>query len=1538
MTRLQKAVFALLVCAPAIVMAGMGAVHLRGEVRRVLRNSEVILADEISRQLGREVRIRRAELTPLGRLVLEGVEVAQGRSLKHGPLASVRRLSLEYDYAAVFLQGAGASGIRNVNVTGPRVWLTRFADGSLNISDLLKPPPGPPAPPFAGKVKAADAEIVFRDYYPKGATLPYVTVLRHVSLALSAREVPRYSFDVYAQGPAGRFNRARVSGIYESDRDTLYVDAALRGVDAAFAADSLRLNKDVKLTSGSADISASAALRMGPNPQVLSALGAASLDGVGVSSTALREPVRNLSGTVVLAGQTGYARLSGDIAGARVQASGKITGFAAPSLDIDLSAGNIGLDRFARAIGIPLRAAGIIVPRISTATARVTGAAISPDVEIAATAPRGSFHGYRLADIRARLAYSGGRLAVRSADMDYGGARVRLRGDIGTSGRQGLSIYGSVRRLNLGALPMPQELPVSGTADADFEVTGTTADPKVVVRAAAENIRVKGRLIESISGTAGISRQGVKLEGFRADGVASGTVIASGTYNYREMNLRVACSAIRLANVGTVFNVPWINGTAYLQGSVSGTPGNPFLRADMEVYRPRYKQYEADYARASFGTDRHSATIASATVNLFPAEVSFSGKVSGLDTDRLVFETSGRVDRLSLDRLFETIGARIEASGTIGGEFSAAGTYNLAVREGDFPLSDTVASASINLKDGTAFGYPVDDADGLLTYADNRLTMSEMVIVSEGARLTMGGSLLPDRRELDVDFSLTGFDLARVRRHFSEYVTASGAVDVAGSVEGNWSRPRVNISADLHNLIVNRVRFDRAAGAAVYEGSVVSSGHAELAKGTQQFRFDVAGLDIAQRHLASGTAQAANADLAELWEAFRTSPLLRSEKAAMLRRAAESLSRPKSGTFNAVASLSGPLSRPDGVLSAHGENIVLDIHKIESLDIAAKTKEGVIELEQFNAKSGDAYLSATGSPLYDKGNLQLSASLGNIDLGRFNYQIGKSTAKGNLSIELEASGKAAAPEMTLSAEVISPSVNGYTFDRLRASRIDVANGRISVPDPDSGIILAVGSHQIVAHGSVPWDWSTISVPRDEPIELSVGLKNEDLSILSSLAPLVDSQATKGPVDAQLTLSGTLNAPKANGLLDVSNGTIALKGFASVLEQVNADVVFDGDRILINNLSAKSSLGGAAQVRPGGSVTVTGNERPVDLLFVSDGLRLTQQNVFGINELVSLRIDAGIAVGGSLDSPVITDAAATAADGGNVTPGIVISDALIRFAIPEKPAGVGQLELPFNPRFGLGVRIGDNVRLQPPSMDVVIAGGGKLAGEYGNPANPMDLNLDISARRGSLYLANTRLTISPESSVSVRYIPPAEPRINLKRFAATAFVTATNELGTQERYQITVEASGPVTNMQLNMTSNPPGLSRQKILMALGHMEGVFDSGERGLQEDIASAITAVGSSALFRPIERVFTERLGFEQFSLEYSSASPLSLFLSTKLSDTLDFSYYRRLQSSITKQSQSAFQAKIGWRFQKNYRLSLGIDDQEVVTGQIDVTRSFR
>ena len=450
----------------------------------------------------------------------------------------------------------------------------------------------------------------------------------------------------------------------------------------------------------------------------------------------------------------------------------------------------------------------------------------------------------------------------------------------------------------------------------------------------------------------------------------------------------------------------------------------------------------------------------------------------------------------------------------IAGQFETSGVYLTKRARDQNPLVDTSASASVSLADGTAYGLTINSATAQLTIEDNKLEIADAHITSEDAKLALAGSALIGPNSVDLSFDLSGLDLARLGDAFGSYVLFAGTAHLHGDMEGIWPDLQVSADGGIDKLVVNGKSFDEAAFHVDLVGDVITSANAQLRRGDQAFTISAADYERDTNCLASADVVLADISVPDLWDMVRASPYLASEVAGPVRDALSRMPSLTSGVLNGSLRITGCLDRPDGSLDLRAVNVGIDIQQIESINVGMTARRGEVALTQLLVVSGDMNIQATGDPLYKDGIIQCDVTAENLDLSRLRPWLGDRTPGGLMSAEFAVEGPGEAPAIIGSVEVVDPTFAGLAFDRLRVSTIEVSQDKIELAD----IILAVGAHQIVASGFLPWDWSGPGVPADKPLQLVARLDKQDLSVLGAFSGLIESARTSGLLEGRLGLA------------------------------------------------------------------------------------------------------------------------------------------------------------------------------------------------------------------------------------------------------------------------------------------------------------------------------------------------------------------------------------------------------------------------------------
>ncbi len=1552
LTRTQRSLILLITYLPVLIMLIISSIHVARQVELVLSNAQELLSDQLTAQFGKQVVVREATLLPFGTAIVKGLQIAEAGDLSQGTLLTADTVIVRYDFRAVVFGGAGASGIRTVDLRDPVVHLVRRSDGSLNILDLLRPKPGPPRPPFRGIVRLYNARATFADLRKSalsptsmGRIKPFR--LHDLDLTYNAQRYPLLTFAGTALGDVSTLKSTSFTGTYNPRLRSLKLDLSAVEASAPFVAQLTGISRHVDVrkgrVTGTLGLSTKFPLRGLPYMT-----GFATVSGAEVLAPGLQSPVKDLSGRILLAGRSAALDLTGVLGGTRARATGMVANFQAPKLNLSVSAPRVNIAGLLSSFGISGVPPHLRIQGIGSVAATITGTRAAPSARTAATIGSLSAFGYTAADITLEAQYQQGTIFLDSVNFRIDGARVRASGSLGTTGSRTVSLEGTVRAFPLRILNVPAGTRLTGTADADFAVSGTLSAPTVradarISRGSVGGMPFTGASVE-VSYDSG-RRTGL---GTLVANAAGGLIAAQGSGGPRSVNVRYTIEAVDMATVASLLKQPDLSGILYSSGTVSGDSRDPVVAGVLEVFRGRYQDYELDYARVAYSGDRQGITVRSGVARAFPAEVRFSGRASGLDTARVDFAGDAEVRRLQIQKLMELTGKKADIKGTVEGDFAFTSAFlrGLRTRDGRPQFVDTTASGTLRLTDATAFGFLISSAGAKIDFSNDIIRLSETSIASQDARVDLNGTVNVETRQLDLSFDARDFDLVRIRDRVEKYFTIGGIASASGAITGPWDDPDYTMQASITGLTLNEATFDQATIEAAYSDQTFSSWRALLTRGQQVFDLQGTDLDLKTACVDSATAQIQNVRVPDLWAIIAASPYLLTEQAEPIREAFTRVPRLTSGTMNGGFSFQGcfrdeegRFTLPDGSVKLTAKDVGVDIRQIDSLDIDVASANGAVTINRFQAVSDDTTVqvgpTTPGAPVYVNETLDLMLAANNVDLSRLRPWLGENTPSGIATVDFIFTGPVRRPDIRGSIEVVRPGIRGIEFDNLRVSQIRFRADRIDVTD----IFLAFNGHQVIGSGYIPWSWEELTIPKDRPVQFSASLANEDLDILNAFASTIDTSRTTGALEAQINVGGTIDAINLTGAIRTTNGTIGVRGVGSSLTNVTVDIGFEGRTITFKTFAMQSSTGGTIGLQPGGTIVVTepaqgfGN---VNLQLMARGLTVEERGLMGYQESARVQLDVGLDISGTIAEPVISVPATGFG-------GIKVSNSELAFSLPEGGRKAIERTLPIRPLFrDIPIVIGDGVRVRPPQMSILVGGSGKISGQLGNPsaAVPFNVTLELEAREGDITLRGTgiRFAVVPGGKMILRLNePPVASEVVLSNFQATTSLTATGPMRTRERYRITMTVNGPVSNMNITLTSDPPGLTKEQILAALGHVEGLFGGREADLQAQLATALTAVGTSALFMPIQRIFVERLGFEEFSLEYSPISPLALYVSRRLFGDFYVSLYQRLGAALANVQNVEWQFRISYRFKTFYSVGIGIDDQQTVTGNVTFVKAF-
>jgi hypothetical protein len=155
----------------------------------------------------------------------------------------------------------------------------------------------------------------------------------------------------------------------------------------------------------------------------------------------------------------------------------------------------------------------------------------------------------------------------------------------------------------------------------------------------------------------------------------------------------------------------------------------------------------------------------------------------------------------------------------------------------------------------------------------------------------------------------------------------------------------------------------------------------------------------------------------------------------------------------------------------------------------------------------------------------------------------------------------------------------------------------------------------------------------------------------------------------------------------------------------------------------------------------------------------------------------------------------------------------------------------------------------------------------------------------------------------------------------------------------LSVEGSLLNLQpedIQLRSDPVGLSRTQILAVLGHFEDIFGSGEMEFKDQLKNIFALQVSPRVLGPLEAEFIEALGLEDFTIEYGFEQPLAVFLSREVFPNTYVSYWSLITGapSITG---ATYTLRMSYRLRDLLDFSYIVDSRRIVTLELGVIRRY-
>jgi translocation and assembly module TamB len=582
---------------------------------------------------------------------------------------------------------------------------------------------------------------------------------------------------------------------------------------------------------------------------------------------------------------------------------------------------------------------------------------------------------------------------------------------------------------------------------------------------------------------------------------------------------------------------------------------------------------------------------------------------------------------------------------------------------------------------------------------------------------------------------------------------------------------------------------------------------------------------------------------------------------------------------------------------------------------------------------------------------------------------------GTISANAVLSGSFENPQVTGQISLVDGSLNQTTVQEASV-RLNYTNAVLSfLGNMLVGEIKGAeieNPQPLTAQGRIPYALPFMTVePEDDSLSLNVQVEDDGIALMN-LFTQGQFSWVNGEGDVSLNIGGTLRRPSADGSISIRNATFATQLLPDRLTDVNANILFTGDRIVVESMNGKFSDGDitaqgalplivpiqiaqaprinpestelapqSLESTPEASPTPTpepepSSEEPIDLANTPLTVALSSIDL-NFRGLYAGGVDGTIVVRGSalasfLEGEIILSNGQVLLPSGEMTLPTAAE------AESESANEYGFFRLPeFN---GLLVTLSDNMRIVRAAPDISFFARGNLSLQ--NTVTSPLANGIIHLTSGYVNLITTQFNLLrptdeyPQIAI-FRADEGLDPYLKVRLAASVPEVTrpssfsaaspfssseindptiTATDLGQIQTVRIFATVVGPASDLfnRLELTSDPRRNQNQIIALIGGGTLSALESGDSTL------AVANFAGSAFLNRIQAVIGSALGLTDFRLFPTNITSESSESSTLgLAAEVGFDVTTNLSATITQVLTTEEPTQFGLRYRLNDNLRL-------------------
>ena len=1032
----------------------------------------------------------------------------------------------------------------------------------------------------------------------------------------------------------------------------------------------------------------------------------------------------------------------------------------------------------------------------------------APSAKGVLTADKLAYEGYKLEKLRLPFRGDKKEIILENVAAAYGGGAIKCN-----------ATYSLEEKVLTGDLELKDVTHVTPDRPKDdvhinakLALLAKVLEDKLQLHAATEVMELewRGLKINRMNMDGAVDKNGLAIDHFSAFAGERGVLLATGNVN--------KAGELHIEGRMTDFPINPVLAAAGKEGSglcstgfaVGGKLTAPEFAGVLQLTQAEFMEQKIKEAHGFVALKDNQLTIKNFRANMEQGHHIVSGLVDL------------RGEEPYVDLSLETYGVRIEPiMALILGKKDVPVTGNLDnIMQVRGTTSQPYVYGEVHASDGSAMEQLYNSVDGRYLYDKGTLELEDFLIKAFYADVKLDGTMADDGR-LNFDMVAKNVDLAHLPIK-DETIDLGGKVNAKGHIGGKITAPTFRGDVDSDKVLINGEALTELSGTVDGRGLPYNMFKVSF---KQPYKHDPSNYGLYTADV--------NLNLQEKYMQGKVQ-MLWGDIGGLLRMARMD--------YDINGQMQGLLDFcPQGKGSGLNISITADDVKIHELNYAHMALKGNIKktlftLDEVKLQEQDGITDR--GLITAGGQIELKEQGFNLSMQAFKANPAIVTAvmkdppeiKGEMDMQVQLAGTVAKPSGKGSLEIINGSVAGVGVDKLNAE-LALKNDTIKL----EYLVASKDAYSVKASGDIPLDVFRSKEQRRNPrsqMNIIMDLNEARLGILPALSKMVEWGV--GETNGAVRLAGTLEEPLLYGSLKIVDGAVKIKDLDTALEAINLDVDFQGNTVLLRNVSTK--LGKGTLSAEGSYALQTTEKDAYKLHIKADNAELASQIFTGrINseiEIVPQKYRDRKKAKGNVPPPVEYRPL--------IKGQLKLDDVVVNMpTVPEMGEGESNFGL------DMKVELGKKIHLYNSYLyDIWLNGGIHIKGSTLFPI----VDGTIKADKGTISYLRTDFKLQKAGLV---WVEPGTflPNVNLESTARFS------------RYRIYMKVNGPVEKMDLVLTSDPP-LERNTIVRMLTLQRDTAGSNEV-TSEDMNNLMTVGLQMTVLGDVETWIKQTLGLDQFRI---------------------------------------------------------------------------